>query len=737
MSKEMQEEKTYNISEIKDRLPENLFEVIKKRGVNELRAFQFEAIEKGLLDKKNIVVSAPTASGKTFLAEIASLKSIRCDNGKALYLVPLKALAQEFYENFKNWYGGLGIKIGIAIGDLDSPDTYLQTYDWIIATTEKIDSVMRHGAGWLKHVTTIVVDEFHLLGEPGRGATLEILLTKLRHTLPEAQIVGLSATIKNASELASWMDAELILSNFRPVPLYEGIYENGNIHLYWRGEKQGKFKSKGDDERPDLRIIQDTLLQKKQILVFVSSRRLAESMAVRVSKMSEKYLSAEEKTDAKKISEEVLDVLEKPTQQCKKLSEVIEQGVAFHHAGAVRAQLSMIEEAFKKGSIKVIACTPTLALGVNLPSHTCLIRDLKRFNEEDGMGWISVMEFKQYAGRAGRPKYDQEGRAIVIAEKEGEFDEIVERFIKADTEKINSQLFDESILRTHLLSLVADLFIRNYDQALDFFSRTFFFFQYGKTRGLEEKILQLFGLLEEWGFIEKKNNTYHATPLGKRVSELYLDPLDGWRVIDFLKESKNLVFKDELTYLQFIAGTGELSPPFRVSAKEKDELVQQIAIFENSLWQKEPSYWSNVYDKFLRVFKTALIFYLWMDEKNEDFLQEKHKVMPGELFARVQSCEWMLYAAQEIARKLKAEDAVEIFKKLKIRMHYGIKEELLDLVRLKEIGRVRARMLFNTGYKNVKSLREASEKDIAKIVGVKIAKKIKEQVDVQKTVQST
>jgi len=709
-------------------IPVPIFQVLKDRGIKELRSFQIEAIENGILEGKNFVISAPTASGKTLLAELACLKNVLDGKGKALYLVPLKALAQEFYENFKDWYGKTGVKIAISTGDLDSPDYYLSGYDWIIATTEKVDSLLRHGANWIRNISTVVVDELHLLGEPGRGATLEVLITKLSRILPDAQIICLSATISNADELASWMKSNLVQSDFRPIPLYEGIYENGQIHLYEKGAEKKVEKSRGEDSRPDLCIIKDTLSRKKQILVFLSSRRIAESMALRAAKPVSEFLNTEEKRSLLKLAREVTGVLEKPTEQCCRLGQCIERGVAFHHAGAVRKQLTLVEQGFRKGLIKMIACTPTLAFGVNLPSHTCLIRDLKRFNEEEGWTWISVMEFKQYGGRAGRPDYDDEGRALAIATKDGEYEEIVNRFIKGSIEKIYSQLFDEASLRTHLLSLVSDLFIRNFEQAMDFFGKTFFFSQFGRTEALEEKIKELLKLLEDWEFIQEKNKTYSATPLGKRVNELYLDPLDGWRLVTFLRESPSVPNKNEFTYLQLICNTGELSPPLRVSIKERDEIERKVSQFEEYLWEKEPPYWSNLYERFIRTFKTALVFYEWINEKTENTLHAQYKVPPGELYTKVLSGGWVLYAGEEIGKLLKLKDDIENLRCLRIRMHYGIKEELLDLVRLKEIGRVRARLLYNIGFKRARDLRNADIKDIAKILGPKIANKIKEQL---------
>ena len=210
---------------LRDELPQEFYDVLKEH-ISDFRPSQQKAITKGLLKGKNLLVCTPTASGKTLIAELAAISSILNGKGKAIYIVPLKALASEKFKDFKKRYGHL-CKIALSIGDIDAKDPFLVDYDFIICTAEKLDSLIRHSAPWLKFISTVVVDEIHLLNDPSRGPTLEILLTILRQLLPKVQILGLSATIGNPEELADWLDAKLVFDTWRPVELKQGIlFEN-------------------------------------------------------------------------------------------------------------------------------------------------------------------------------------------------------------------------------------------------------------------------------------------------------------------------------------------------------------------------------------------------------------------------------------------------------------------------------------------------------------------------------
>ena len=218
------------LNSIKKDIPKELYEILEKEIIN-LRPAQEKSVKKGLLEGKNLLVCTPTASGKTLIAELAALKSIIEGKGKAIYIVPLKALASEKYRDFKRKYDKVA-KVALSIGDVDSSEPYLAEYDLIVTTSEKFDSLIRHHTPWLSNVATVIVDEIHLLNDNERGPTLEILITILKKLLKNVQLIGLSATIGNAEELAEWLNADLVVDEWRPVKLHKGIYFEGKVEFY-------------------------------------------------------------------------------------------------------------------------------------------------------------------------------------------------------------------------------------------------------------------------------------------------------------------------------------------------------------------------------------------------------------------------------------------------------------------------------------------------------------------------
>jgi helicase len=219
-----------HLRELETVIPQRLYESLVLEGISEFRPCQEKALKSGLLDKKSLLVCTPTASGKTLVAELAILDSVLKKDGKALYIVPLKSLASEKYNEFKRKYGKFA-KIALSIGDLDAADPYLHEYDIILCTSEKLDSLIRHHTPWIRDVSVVVVDEIHLLNDPSRGPTLEIILTILKKIAPKVQLIGLSATIGNEKELAAWLGAALVHDTWRPVDLHKGVYCDGKLEF--------------------------------------------------------------------------------------------------------------------------------------------------------------------------------------------------------------------------------------------------------------------------------------------------------------------------------------------------------------------------------------------------------------------------------------------------------------------------------------------------------------------------
>ena len=208
-------------------IPDHLKELLASQGIEELRPSQAKSIKAGLFEDKNMLVCTPTASGKTLVGVMAALNGIKEHHAKALYVVPLRALANEKLHSFRKDYPHL--KIGASSGERDSDDRYLEKYDLIILTSEKLDSLLRHHTPWLKSVKTVIVDEIHLLNDQTRGPTLEVVISLLRKLLPKHQLIGLSATIGNPEELAEWLDAELVQDEWRPVKLHKGVHVGDEI----------------------------------------------------------------------------------------------------------------------------------------------------------------------------------------------------------------------------------------------------------------------------------------------------------------------------------------------------------------------------------------------------------------------------------------------------------------------------------------------------------------------------
>jgi len=676
-------------------IPEKIRKIVPKK----LRPPQEKAIEKGLFSGKNIVVSSPTASGKTLIAEMAGVNNLQKGKGKMLYIVPLKSLASEMYSKFSEKYPEF--KIAISVGDYDSGDSWLEKYDIIITTSEKMDSLLRHRALWVENIGTIVFDEIHMIGNSTRGPTLELLIVKLRE-MCNPQIICLSATINNAKEISDWINAELVTSDYRPIPLEEGVFFGNTIFF-----DKKSIKVSGEKEQS---VLDDTLRRDKQALFFVSSRRLAESLAKRlVAIKNDKNLD--------ELSEKIKNALPVPTTQCVKLSETVKKGVAFHHAGLIAKQRNLLEEAFKKGLVKCICATPTLAMGVNLPAYRVIVRDLQRYSF--GMKWISVLEYKQMAGRAGRPDYDEKGEAICFAKTESDKDDIFDKYINGEVEEILSKLSSEPALRVHLLALIANRYITSEESMKEFFSKTLWAKQFGDFEELSYKLNKILGLLIVNGFI---TDAFMATELGSRISELYIDPLTAVHFISCLQNNPG----DELSYLQMFSNTLEMKPLLNVKANEYPSM--QAIIDENEFLQEEPGPWGYEFDDFMASIKTSRMFGAWISEVSENEILENYRVTPGELHRRLYNIDWLAYSSQEIARIIGRKEHISIISNLRTRLKYGIKKEIIPLVRFKGIGRVRARKLFRNGIKNTEDIRKAPKEKLIGLLGIKITENLLEQI---------
>lgn len=703
-----------NIKDLEGKVPNELIESLAKRGISELTPPQTLSVEYGVASGKNFVVAAPTASGKTLIAEMAMLKSVLWDRKKALYIAPMRALVREKYNDFKKDYPYL--KVAMSIGDLDALDRWLEDYNIILASTEKLDSLIRHGLNWLDEIGCIVVDEVHMLDEEGRGPTLEILISKLRRLCPQAQILALSATVGNAKEMAEWLSAQLIESNYRPVLLERAIEINGKA-VYDTGREE-ELDSKSSI--PEIRVAEDTVKRGKQIIVFYSTKRNAEAGSEKLGAAVAKRLSEEDREYLKGLSEKVLGVLSRPTIQCERLAKVILKGTAFHHSGLVNEQRELVEDAFKENRIKAIASTTTLGLGVNMPAHTVLIRDITRYGENYGSNYIGINEVTQLFGRAGRPKYDKQGRAFLIARSKGDAQDLYNRYILSDLEPVRSKLGIQPVLRTHVLAFIATKFLTSEESILDFMRGTFYGYQYSDNRQLKTMLEKILGEFEEWGFVEKRASVYNATRIGHRVSELYIDPLTAKWMLDSMPR-----LSDDISILFMICNTVEMRPYVRATEEAEEHYFQYQSMVDNSIARFDEG--ESMYYDPVKPFSTALMLNDWASEKVEREIMKDYRTTPGALFAKISNADWLLYSGMELA-KISRMNTIKLLE-MRIRIKYGIKKELMDLVRLEQVGRVRARMMFNNGIRKAHDIKKPEAQEAMRTMfGKDVAGKIIAQV---------
>jgi helicase len=699
-------------------LPETITRFYPDSSFTELYPPQAEAIACGLLDGASLVVATPTASGKTLLAEFAMLNSIY-QGGKCLYIVPLKALASEKFDRF-SLFAAFGVSIGISTGDYDVRDDRLGHNDIIVTTSEKADSLLRNGVEWMRALSVIVADEIHLLDSMGRGPTLEVTLTKLKKLNPLAQILALSATVSNADEIAQWLSAQLVRSDWRPVALHEGLYlqESATITFVQDTPQRSTSKkaiSNGTIDAP-IALAIDTISEGGQCLVFVNTRRNAESLAKKMA------------TAIKSLRHDCTELAAKihgDTAMEEKLKYCVQNAVAFHHAGLSSDDRKLVEAGFRENCIKVIVATPTLASGLNLPARRVIIRDYKRYDANYGMTDIPVLEYKQMAGRAGRPGFDSYGEAILIAKSPNECAALAEHYILNEAEDVISKLGTETALRVHVLSTISNGFAHTRDELERFFGTTFFGFQQRSSLNLTSYVIDsVLAFLAHEEMIVDLGGHVKATSFGHLVSKLYIDPLSAVKIRRGLKDTESA---SDVALLQLTCSTPDVK---RLYMRNKDyhAVTEFVNKHISEFLVEIPDQFRDVdYEWFLSEVKTAMLVHDWINEVSEKEITENYNVGPGDIRNLVDTVQWMSHALAELAAYLKVPSKRQA-RELTERVQFGINRELLDLVQLKNIGRVRGRKLFDAGFSSRKDVKNAPFGTIATLLGPAIAADVFEQL---------
>ncbi len=438
-----------------------------------LRSIQCRALQAGALQGKNLLICSPSGSGKTLVGELVCLHQALAGQ-KALLLVPLRALANEKYLQFKTKYQHLPLKIDISTGDYSAEHSDLENADIGILTYERFDWLLRTNPSWLDQLGAIIIDEVHNLGSAHRGPRLESAIVRLRQRLPKVQVVALSATIANPKELADWLGCYLIHSEERPVELRYRILLTSN------------------HARTIAKLVRATIRREGQALVFAPSRREAERLSLALTSVIRPLLSSD---DSQKLEEfsALVDLKNELLPIRERLSALIRYGVAFHHAGLDTLSRRIVEDLFQRRLLKVICCTTTLGAGINTPARLVILMQPFFINQtETGSAeysFIDANRVHQILGRAGRPGHEDLGFAIILASTTEELERIDERYFLVMDEKIvpkydrvESQLYAPPLLREQVLVLAACQKGASAKEIRAFFEKTHWWFQQSRLR---------------------------------------------------------------------------------------------------------------------------------------------------------------------------------------------------------------------------------------------------------------
>lgn len=666
--------------------------------IKEFNPAQKAVIESGYLeDKSNYIISIPTASGKTVLGILPALKTI-LNGGKAIYAAPLLSIQNEKVKEFKA-FEEHGIKVG----------KHPSNSDLSVMVFESFDALTRFSWNVLREVDTLIIDEFHMIGEYSRGPTLESAITRAKIINPSLRIIALSATLKNIDEIEQWLDGKTVEHDYRPVPLNKEVLDAEMFNT----------KNKND---VIVKIVEKAIEDNSQALSFVSTRRFTESLATYVAKKIDKKTTKEQKQKFKQVADKLLEVPKKkgslPTTTCLKLAEAAEKGVVFHHAGLFNEQKEIIEDEFRKGNILMITATPSLMYGVNLPSKYVVIRDHTRWTS-NGPASIPVFDYEQMSGRAGRPQYDDVGYSYLVAKTMDEAFDLEARYVNGEIELTNSKLIDnKDAIYKQIIAQIASSLSKNLDDLNDFFGKTLYGFQM-KNKPSMSMFAQdsLNWELESALEFLLQNGIIRATPEGLKTTDFgNLIAKSNYAVETAVKIKEYVSTMEKLNPAEMIYALAETPDLPLISfkgRKSKDPVrdkLSECGLFAVDIGNPEA---------------TAVSLIEWIDERNEYEIENAYNVYSASTRRSAYEASRLVKFAKNTLEVLGNYSNLKDMDYLSARLYYGVKEDIIPLVvGVKRLGRKRARLLMKTFGDN---LSEASEKDLQKVEGIgpKLAGKVK------------
>ncbi len=709
-------------------IPDPVIQSWKKTQGEMLLPLQSQAVTNhDLLKGKSLIISAPTSSGKTFCGEMAAVVNL-FKGMKVLFLVPLKAVAEEKYSDFTQKYAGLGIRVVISTRDRQEHDHDVERgdFDLAIMIYEKFNQLLIRDLDLLKLISLVVVDELQMIADPSRGAVLELALLKMINSGYKPQILGLSAVLQNADQLASWLGCRLLLEKSRPVELLRGVLLEGEFRF--RKHNTGEEGSETlvnleSDQTQDILFanLQRLLDQKEQVMVFLKSKKTCEDCALSFAEQSRLPPSLD--------AIEALSPLENTTLK-EKLILCLQSGVAFHNADLTFDERRVVEHFYLKGDIRAVFSTTTLSLGINLPAKTVFIETQKYdLGEHSGKALplpITWSEYENMSGRAGRFGLEEDfGRSIVIAQNSFQFDCLWEEYVEGREERISSQLSkkDQADVILDLVASGSAVTLDRLEQAINSGLGGRF------IPHLRENLESTLGELKEEEILLRKADCHSPTGMGiicaqkgicvqtglsikKRIqASTDLDPF-GWfyRVLD-TKDGRDIYVS--LSFREQQNQTYERALIQRFGNSTPPEEIGKLLDRNTSLSPGE-----------IRLIKMCCLLDEWISETPTLDLEQKYLCRSGHIEQIAKRTGWLLDAAWGLARAMKSpRRSVQFLRRLSLRVDFGVDENGLALARLRAagLGRDYIWRLVRAGLADVRKLESIDLQELEKVLPHQIA----------------
>ncbi|KAM3958213.1 mutagen-sensitive 301 [Aphomia sociella] len=673
-------------------------------------------------EKRNLIYALPTSGGKTLVAEVLMMREVLNRKQNALFILPFVAIVQE-----KIWsLSPFAVKLDFLVEEYAAgkghipPKKRRKKNSIYIATIEKGLALVRSliELNRLQEIGLIVVDELHLIGEPGRGATLETLLTTVMFANVGIQIVGMSATIGNLQEIAEFLHADVFQREFRPVELVEYVKLGNMLHrIVWRDggvdivpdrELAYDYSAAATSLDPDfLGGLVSEVVPHSSCLVFCPTKRNCENVASLLCKLQRREMATHRAAERGALSRALR------AEGAAGLARAARCGVGWHHAGLAADERALLEHAFRSGVVSVLCCTSTLAAGVNLPARRVLLRAPRVGRSE-----LSLAAYRQMAGRAGRAGAAHAGESIIIC---GARDWVQLRgVLQGGLAPARSGLRDA--LAGLLLSAVALQLAGTPLQLLKLLRRTLL--AHSTEVDIEALCEQTLCELIKSGALEREGDCYAVTKLGQAAIKGGIELGVAKQLLEDLNTaSKGLILMGSLHLLYLVTPHDHagIKPDYRhyysLYCSLDEEGVQTAKVLgiteNNAIRMMTGKPITNVPEKVLCRFYLALMLHdLW---KQVPFhtVAEKYMIPRGSVQSVMTSSAAFATSAQRFCAALERLWAYSaLLGALAPRLQYCAAPELARLMELPAVRKARALQLMHAGYKRIEDLAKASPDDL-------------------------